>query len=78
MDEHFVRERSMSDNYFIFRTKEGALPCGAVECGLVGGKQEAPGKLFGLCLLRSPFPVCLSPFLLSLLWEPDEKFTFSR
>lgn len=64
--------------YFVFHSKEGALPFGAVECGLVGGKQEAPGKLFGLCLLCAPFPVCLSPSFLSLLWEPVEKFTFSH
>lgn len=62
--------------YFIFYPKEGVIPCGAVECGLVGGKQESPGKLFGLCLFCSPLPVCLSPFL-SPLWEPQEEFTFS-
>lgn len=45
--------------YFIFHTKEGALPCGAMECGLVGGKQEVPGKLFGLCPLLFPLS-CLS------------------
>lgn len=43
MDEHSVRECSMSDTALSSIPQRGSLPCGAVECGLVGGKQEAPG-----------------------------------
>lgn len=38
-----VRECSVSDTTLSSVLREGSLPCGAVECDLVGGKQEAPG-----------------------------------
>lgn len=77
MDEHSVRERSMSDAILSSLLKRGLS---LVELWNVAWWVGSKKPLENYLAFASSVPPFLSVchLLSSLLWEPDEKFTFSH